>query len=176
MVKILGVVGSLREGSNTRRAVDAVLQAAKAAGAETSMLDLAEVEVPMFHPERFSPEFDPIRQRFAEADGFVIGSPEYHGSYSGTIKNLLDHLSMGDFDRKAVALVSTGSSFNALNDLRTVFRWLHAWVLPSQVLVRHVESDEMTGEITNAKVRVRLEELGHELSHWAMVFREHKPK
>lgn len=175
MVRILGVAGSPHGVSSTRVAVEIAINAAGKAGVEVELLDLGAVDVPFFHVDKDFPELDEIRRKFASSDGFVVGSPEYHGSYSGVLKNLLDHLGFEEFDGKIVGLVSTGSSFNALNHLRTVFRWVHAWVLPTQVLARHADYVEATGEITNPKVRARLEALGREVAHYARVMKENPP-
>lgn len=52
MTKILGVVGSLRSRSHTRKLVALALEEAAAIGAETRLLNLEETPLPMFNPER----------------------------------------------------------------------------------------------------------------------------
>ena len=63
---------------------------------ETGLLDLREWELPalqtVFSSVENTPEsFRPLAQRIFEADAFILVSPEYNGSYSPALKNLLDH-------------------------------------------------------------------------------------
>jgi len=71
------------------------------------------------------------------ADGLVIASPLYHGSYSGAVKDALDHLSTRELEGKPVALLSHSGSFpstQALDHLRAVVRALHALAVPGQLV------------------------------------------
>lgn len=71
------------------------------------------------------------------SDGIVIGSPLYHGSYSGVLKNALDNLSLDAFRNKAVALVSHGygirNAIKACEHLRSVIRTLYGYTLQTEI-------------------------------------------
>jgi NAD(P)H-dependent FMN reductase len=74
-----------------------------------------------------------IKGRIAEADGVVLCTPVYHGSYSSGIKCVLDHCGFEEFEDTTVALAAvSGGAFptSALNQLRIVSRSLNAWVIP----------------------------------------------
>src|SRR5437016_4854023 len=92
-VNIVGLVGSLRAGSHTQQAVAHALEGARGLGAHTELLDLAAFNLPLCDGRL---EGDPpsgvvqFRDQLREAHGFVVGTPEYHGSFSGLLKNALD--------------------------------------------------------------------------------------
>src|SRR5699024_12018319 len=70
------------------------------------------------------------------ADAIMIGTPNYHTSYSGILKNALDHLSINEFEMKPVGLFcNSGGMRNSdpLTQLRMVMRGVHAMVIPTQV-------------------------------------------
>ena len=93
MAKILGVVGSLRKKSHTRKMVRITLEYAEQFGGEVRTLDLAETPLPIYHPDL--KERDAVQNQVAEmvlwADAFLLGCPDYHGSMSGPIVNFLDY-------------------------------------------------------------------------------------
>jgi len=80
-----------------------------------------------------------LRNDFQQAHGVVIGTPEYHASFSGILKHALDFLGFEQFEGKIIGLVGVSGgkmgAINALNSLRIVCRSLHAWVVPEQVSV-----------------------------------------
>ena len=90
-LKILGVASSMRESSYSTRVLKLVLEKAEKRGAETKLLDLRVLQLPMYHPEQNdSPELDKVTEYVKWADAFVLASPDYHGSMSGVMKNFLD--------------------------------------------------------------------------------------
>src|SRR5208283_4748262 len=82
---------------------------------------------------------DPLLFRFLEwaavSDGFVLGTPVYHDSYSGVLKNALDHLSSRDLNDKAFGLVSHAGqrTTQAVAHLRIVVRSFNGIAIPTQV-------------------------------------------
>src|SRR5262245_21304370 len=91
--KILGVSGSLRDGSFSRRAVSLALELARARGADTRLLDLREFELPLYRPRAgdTAEAVATVAEAVTWADAFVLGTPDYHGSMSGALKNFLDY-------------------------------------------------------------------------------------
>ncbi|HYE79394.1 MAG TPA: NAD(P)H-dependent oxidoreductase, partial [bacterium] len=85
-MRVLGVYGSLRPASLTGTLVDYALTAAGQRGAEVRKCDLRELSLPMFEDDADYAS-DAVHQQVTElvrwADGFLVGSPEYHGSMSG---------------------------------------------------------------------------------------------
>src|SRR5215218_7441301 len=93
-LKILAVSGSMREGSYSRRALEVVLEAARRRGAETALLDLRTARLPIYIPDAppdAAGHVAPVTEAVGWADALVLGSPDYHGSMSGAIKNFLDY-------------------------------------------------------------------------------------
>src|SRR5262249_14449631 len=79
------------------------------------------------------------------ASGFVLASPVHHNSYSGLLKNCLDHLAIEQFEYKPVALMAFGGSMSAIqvcDQLRTVVRGLWGIALPCQAVGGPADSAE----------------------------------
>ena len=78
----------------------------------------------------------------SSCDGFILSSPEYHGTMSGVMKNSLDWVYKDHVGSKAFALMSTLGGIansNTLNHMRISIRWLHGWTIPEQVAVGKVK-------------------------------------
>jgi FMN reductase len=140
-VRITGIDGSPRGSGRTERVIRAVLAAASSeeAGVQTSLLSLAS---------RGSEAVEAVVNGDANGDAFVIGSPIYRASYTGTLKAFFDALPRGMWGEvgeplraKPVVIVATGASFHhflALDDLRNVLSsFFAAFVLPPGLYVPH---------------------------------------
>lgn len=141
MVKIVGIAGSLRPDSYSQQALKIVADRVKALGAEVKTLDLRQLDLPFCDGSDEYPDYpdvEKLREAVLEADGIVLVTPEYHGSLSGVLKNALDLMGFEHFSGKVTGLVSVlggQSNSNALNDMRTIMRWVHAWTIPEQVAI-----------------------------------------
>ena len=137
---VVALGGSLDGGRATRLALAQVLRAAEAAGVEATLLDLAELQLPLYAPGSPTP---PAAARLAEAvrraDALVWGSPLYHGSVSGAFKNAIDWLELLARDEppyltdKVVALVATAGGtqgLQAINAMEQMVRALRGVTLP----------------------------------------------
>lgn len=176
-IRVLALVGSLRPHSYTRRAVEIALEGARGAGADVHLLDLSGLVLPFRAGSEPAAGDDVARLRHEvrQAQGILWGSPEYHGSFSGVLKNALDLTEVEDWRGKVVGLVgiSGGSSGPAatLAALRNVSRALDAWVVPHQVAIASAyKAFDEHGQTKSADLRDRLVELGRELVHFAQVF------
>ncbi len=177
-IRVVGVSGSLREQSYTRMAVAIALQGASELGAETRLLDLREYGLAFsedeFESKHPSPGVARMRQDFQAAHGIILGSPEYHGSFSGILKYALDLMGFDEFAGKMVVLVAVSGgkmgAANALTGLRTVGRALHAWVVPEQVSLsegwRLFEAD---GRIKDVRLENALKEVGRQVARFAFL-------
>lgn len=182
---IVGIAGSLRDTSYTRMAVEIALQGAKEHGAEVQLLDLRDYDLPFCDGSGKESEQAHdvlrLRQAVSEAHGVILGSPEYHGSFSGVLKNALDLMGFDQFGGKIVGLVgvSGGSmgAVNALNDLRRVVRWVHAWVIPQQTSIPqawdHFDDD---GRLDDESMAERLREVGHQVARFAYLHHSEQAK
>ena len=129
---IVGLGGSLRAASHSRAALEVALAGAEEAGAETKLLDLRELALPMFDPEHESPAgpaAELVETCYA-ADGMLWSSPLYQGTVSGAFKNSLDWLHiLGSREPpylhdKVVGLISAAGGMQGLQAINTMEFWL----------------------------------------------------
>lgn len=174
---VVAMCGSRRDGSYTRRALEEALAGVEAVGGTTEMLDLADVQLPPLDPDiDASGDSETVRQTIREADAVILGTPLYHGSYSGVLKNALDYCGFDEFEDTAVGLlVVSGGPFPtpALNHLRAVCRSLNAWVLPHQAAVPQVSTVFDENGFTDEDLRERVRTLGARAVEYAAI--EPKP-
>lgn len=170
MVKLVGIAGSLREGSYSHQALAIAARTAQDLGAEVKILDLRQMNLPFCDGNNGYedyPDVEVLRQTVKEADGLILVTPEYHGSVSGVLKNALDLMSFEHLDSKVVGAISIlggQSNSNALNDLRKIARWVHAWVIPEQVAIGQAwQAFNDDGKLTDPKLAERLDKFVHSL-------------
>jgi NAD(P)H-dependent FMN reductase len=173
-LRVVGISGSLRRDSYTRLAVAEVLRGAEAAGAETQLIDLRKYQLVFAGGDEGAepPDVIRLRQEVAAAHGIILGTPEYHGSFSGVLKNALDLMGFDEFEGKMIGLVGVSAgrigAFDALNSLRNVGRALHAWVVPQQVSIPEAPvSFGADGRLTDPELRQRLHEVGSKVAEFA---------
>ena len=137
--RILLLYGSLRERSFSRLAVEEAARLLEAMGAETRVfnpkgLPLADAE------DASHPKVQELRELVQWSEGMVWCSPERHGAMTGIMKTQIDWipLSLGAVrptqgKTLAVMQVCGGSqSFNAVNQLRVLGRWMRMVTIPNQ--------------------------------------------
>jgi NAD(P)H-dependent FMN reductase len=179
-MNVLAISGSLRAQSTTTRALRLALEGASLAGASTELVELDALGLPWCdgRPEgaSYGPAVDAWRARVVAADAMILGSPEYHGSPSGVLKNALDLLDHAHMQGKLIGLVATArgdaGAMNTLNHLRHVARWVDAWVLPAQVSIpRAQEAFGPEGAVLRPGLADELSLLGAELVRYARLLR-----
>lgn len=144
-LNVLLISGSMALMSHTRWLADLAAAQLRTHGGLCTVWDLAQTPLPM---AACGVEQEPASQtqiarvgQFLDAvyaaDVVVLATPVYHGSYSGTLKNAIDHLRKGAFSGKVIGLVSHGSSASTssqpLEHLRPVATNLHGHPLPTQL-------------------------------------------
>ncbi len=180
MTSVLAVSGSLRDESYTRTALEYVLGAAEEAGAETQLLDLREYDLPVYDPDVDDQgDGKAVKRLVREADAVALGSPVYHGSYSGALKNLHDYCGFEEFEDTTVGLLATaggGSYGSTLDHLRITVRGVHGWVLPHQVGIRGASSEFVADPeavdgraFVDEKLEERTRKLGRMLVEYAHI-------
>jgi FMN reductase len=174
-IEIAGLSGSLRAGSYTRRAVEAALEGAAETGARTRLIDLRDYTL-VFRDGKdesaYPPDVFRLRAEVKQADGIILGTPEYHGGVSGVLKNALDLMSFDEFEGKMIGLVGVSGgrmgAHDALNTLRTVGRALHAWVIPEQASVPEAWNIfTKDGKISDPQYETRLKDVGRQVARFA---------
>ncbi len=122
--------------------------------------------------EDYPPDVFRLRQEIKESNALIIGTPEYHGSLSGALKNMLDLMGAEEFEGKIVGLVGVAGghvgAINSLNTMRTIGRNLHCWVLPQEVSV----ADSMKvfnedGTVNDPAIEERLLNIGRQVVKFA---------
>src|SRR3989449_7256720 len=110
---LLGISGSLTQGGSTRTTIDCALRAAQQRYPEvtTAVLDLRDVALAFCdgRPLHEYPDDTPrVVAMIQAADAYLIGTPIYRGAYTGSLKNLLDHVPVEALMGKVAGLIATG--------------------------------------------------------------------
>ncbi len=164
MVKVVGIIGSLRTDAYSALAMQQAINRVKDLGAEVEILDLREMTLPFCdggseYPDY--PDVEVLRDKVKAADGLILATPEYHGSVSGVLKNALDLMSFEHLSGKVAGLISVlggQSNSNALNDLRIIVRWVHGWVIPEQIAVGQAwQAFDSEGKVKDEKLSQRFD-------------------
>lgn len=169
--KILGVSGSLRTGAYTLRLVERALEAARDCGAEVELLDLAKHQLPLYEAHEGyedHPVVNSVIERVEKADGFIVGSPEYHGCMTGATKNFFDFL-YREIGGKLFGLVAATGGSNGtgcFDNMRAAIQYCHGWALPYNVSASGRDFDA-DGNLANAKVADRLQRMGRDMAVYA---------
>jgi NAD(P)H-dependent FMN reductase len=144
-VSIVALCGSMGRNSNTSKALTLALEGACEAGAQTTLLELHDYQLP-FAGQTYDytpfPDVERLTSQIRAAHGVLWGTPEYHGSYTGVLKNALDLMGFDEFQGKMIGLVGVAGAASVLlthcRICAPVGRQLHAWVLPQQVSIARV--------------------------------------
>lgn len=174
-LNVVGIGGTLREGSSSLGALRRALGAARDAGAQVELLDLRELALPMYEPGKPLAEYGDGARRLVEAmrgaDALILSTAAYHGTLAGVTKNALDFaqfLSRDErpyFDGKVVGIIVTAggemAGANTTGALVNVVHALRGTVAPLMVAVPQAwERSDGDGNITHDGYGGRLEALG----------------
>jgi FMN reductase len=183
-LRIVGLGGALHAKSSTENALRIVLAAAQRDGAEVTLLGGEDIDLPSYVPGRIDDRglarrlIDVLRT----ADGVVIGSPGYHGSVSGLVKNALDYLEeLRDDDRpyldgRGVGCLATAGGWQAavttMTSLRSITHALRGWPTPLGVSICTAEPVfDSDGRCVSAAVERQLELLAGQVVELARMAR-----
>jgi NAD(P)H-dependent FMN reductase len=160
-LNVLAVVGSLQGDSVTRIVLRHVADGFRRDGCTVDVLDFLQEPLGLYNPDvaHQAPGFGALQARVERADVVVLGTPDYHGSLSGAIKNFLDHF-WHEFAGKLFATVvaSHEKGLTVTDQLRTIARQCYAWTLPYGVAFAE-DVDVKGGHIVSDTLRQRLEML-----------------
>ena len=172
--RVLLVAGSTSRQSRTRTLAHLAAATLEGTGADTAVWDLAEHRIPM--PGADDDRVKSFRSAVRSAHALILLTPLCHNSYSGVLKNALDHLELQDVRNRPVALISAGGgsgSPQAVDHLRIVVRSLHAVAIPCQVVAQHADfqAGPAGGEVACADLGRAVRELCRELLWFARSLR-----
>ena len=181
--RILLLYGSLRERSYSRLLSEEAARLLQAMGAETRTFDPTGLPLADAAPDSH-PKVQELRQLALWAEGMVWTSPERHGAMTGVMKTQIDWIPLTDgavrpTQGKTLALmqVSGGSqSFNAVNQLRVLGRWMRMLTIPNQssVAKAFLEFDD-AGRMKPSSYYDRVVDVMEELVKFTLLTRSASP-
>jgi len=158
LLNVLAVVGSLQSNSITRVVIHHVAEQMQSSGCAVDVLDFLKEPLALYNPDTAHdlPGYRELQDRVDRADVIVLGTPDYHGSLSGAMKNFLDYF-WHEFAGKLFATVvaSHEKGLTVTDQLRTVARQCYAWTLPYGVAFVE-EADVKEGRIVSESLQKRL--------------------
>ncbi|MGC4012742.1 MAG: NADPH-dependent FMN reductase [Pseudomonas sp.] len=181
---IVAIGGTTRPFSSTEKALRIALDAAEAAGAETALIAGQDIMLPLYmpeHPDRSAAAQHMLRE-IARADGLLVGSPGYHGSLSGLVKNALDYVEdlardqRPYFSGRAVGCITTAAGHQGavatLGALRSIVHALRGWPTPLGAAINTLESPfDACGGCTDPRATQVLQSIGTEIVEFARRWR-----
>jgi arsenic resistance protein ArsH len=178
--RILMLYGSLRERSYSKLLTLEAARLLEAMGAEVKVFDPLHLPQPDAAPDSH-PKVKELRDLAAWSEGMVWSSPERHGAMTGIMKSQIDWipLSVGAVrptQGKTLALmqVSGGSqSFNAVNQMRILGRWMRMLTIPNQssVAKAYLEFEE-DGRMKSSAYYDRVVDVMEELLKFTLLTRD----
>jgi FMN reductase len=163
---IVGIGGTMRAKSLSRSATQTALRIAAELGAQTEMLDLRALNLPMYNPDLALHEF-PLEHQSSlnklidacrKATALVWCSPCYHGTVTGVFKNAIDFIELLGDDNPSY-LTNRCVGVMAINDSKTFSAMsnsvheLRAWLAPTHVLFNKSDFDANQNLISESGLR-----------------------
>ena len=155
--KLLAIVGSVTPPGRLVNATRWLLDTARASRSdlEIQLINLADKKIAFADgrpPEQYRDDTAAIVDSVRDADGVIIASPVYRGSFTGALKNLLDHLPLESLAGKPIGIVAMGATqhhFLGVDwHLRDVLAWFGALTVPSSVYL--TSSDFLDGQLSES--------------------------
>lgn len=180
-VKVLAFAGSLRKDSYNKKLVQIAAAGARAAGAEVTCVDLAELPMPVFDEDLEKAEGMPSNARkFKELlishDGMLISCPEYNSSITAALKNAIDWASRPQpneppliaFAGKVAGLMAASpgglGGLRGLVTVRSILGNIQVLVVPEQVAINAAhEQFNPDGSLKDAKKQQAVEAIGRKV-------------
>jgi len=181
--RILLLYGSLRARSFSRLAAEEAARLLQAMGAETRLFNPSGLPLPDDAPDTH-PQVVELRALCEWAEGMVWSSPERHGAMTGIMKAQIDWipLALGAIrptqgKTLAVMQVCGGSqSFNAVNQMRVLGRWMRMITVPNQSSVaKAYEEFDADGRMKPSPYYDRLVDVMEELVKFTLLTRDVSP-
>lgn len=150
-MKILGISGTIT-GSKTLVVVNKVLDEIKKRNpeVEVELLDLKQFDLQFCDGrpiEEYTGDTAKVIKMISSADGYIIGTPIFQGSFSGALKNLIDLVPPSAFHHKVIGFAATGgNNFHYLvieNQLKPIAGYLKTFVTPNYIFAQNKQFDSL---------------------------------
>ncbi len=175
-ISVLGICGSLRQGSFNRAALNTAIEL-RPAGMEVTVADISQF--PLYNEDvraqGFPPPVETLRQQIKAADALLFACPEYNYSMSGVLKNAIDWASRPPdqpFAGKPVAIVSAaaGMAGGARSQMHLrhscVFLDMHPLNKPEVLIFQAQNKFDAAGKLTDDVARGLIRDLMAALAGW----------
>ena len=185
--RILLLYGSLRQQSYSRAAAEEGARVLRALGCETRLFDpsgLPLVDDPSNAEGEKHPKVQELRDLVMWSEGMVWSSPERHGAMTGIMKSQIDWIPLAPIGgirptqgkTLAVMQVSGGSqSFNAVNQMRILGRWMRMVTIPNQSSVPKAWLEFENGRMKPSSLYNRIVDVMEELARFTLMTRARTP-
>jgi NAD(P)H-dependent FMN reductase len=174
-LKVLGVGSSMRSSSFSTETLRIALEKANKNGAETKLLNLYDNPLPFYHnvTNANTANIHLATELVAWADSFILATPDYHGSMSGSLKNFLDHF-WSDFAGKTFGYICSSheKGLTVMDHMRTAIRQCYGWSLPYGISINSSQDFNSNREITNTKLVTRLNSFSRDLVIYGSLIHE----
>ncbi|MDF0604246.1 arsenical resistance protein ArsH [Neisseriaceae bacterium TC5R-5] len=177
--RILMLYGSVRERSYSRLVTEEASYLLQAMGAEVRIFNPSGLPLPDDAPDTH-PKVQALRELVRWSEGMVWCSPERHGAMTGIMKAQIDWIPLAEGALRpsqgktlAIMQVSGGSqSFNAVNQMRILGRWMRMVTIPNQSSVAKAwqEFDE-AGRMKPSPYYDRIVDVMEELLKFTLLIR-----
>lgn len=149
------ISGTNRKGSKTLEVAKIVQREFKLLNQETHILDLCELPLDTLHTANYGKNIPPIIRdvvdKLDQADGILVVTPEYNGSFPGILKYFIDHFSYPEtFESRPVAFIGLGWRFGGLRPvehLQQVFNYRNSFVFPERIFITNAPQVVADGEL-----------------------------
>jgi NAD(P)H-dependent FMN reductase len=184
-INVLGVAGSLRQDSYSTLGLKIVLEEAIKYRSESYLLDLRELNLPLYDPGDPSTSNESTSNNTSKnalertatalkwADALILASPDYHGSMSGTLKNFLDYF-WEEFAGKTFGYIvaSHEKGLTVADQMRTAIRQCYGWSMPYNISINGEKDFDSKGTLVNSTLAKRLKMLARDLVIYGTLIRK----
>ena len=173
-LNVLGVGSSMRQGSYSTTALNMILDMAKGNEAETKLLDLRQTNLPMLYTAKDDThEIGQATELVEWADAYILATPDYHGSMSGSLKNFLDYF-WSEFAGKTFGYIvaSHEKGLTVMDQMRTAVRQCYGWSIPYGISINPEDDFNDKKEVINKKLWSRLDMLARDLVVYGKLIRK----
>ena len=173
-LNVLGVGSSMRQGSYSTTALNMILDMAKGNDAETKLLDLRQTNLPMLYAAKDdTQEIVQVTELVEWADAYILATPDYHGSMSGSLKNFLDYF-WSEFAGKTFGYIvaSHEKGLTVMDQMRTAVRQCYGWSIPYGISINPEDDFNDNRNVINRKLSSRLDMLARDLVVYGKLIRK----